>query len=59
MKTFLTTLKGKIIAGAGTLVVAGAIAAAVIISNSGFRTIVVNAFNGITTIVNGSKTSEA
>ena len=59
MKTFLTTLKGKIIAGVSTAVVVGGIAAAVIIANSGFRTIVVNAFNGVTTIVNGSKTSEA
>lgn len=59
MKTFLTTLKGKIIAGVATIVVAGAVVAAVIISNSGFRTIVVNAFNGVTTIVNGTKSSEA
>ena len=59
MKTFLTTLKGKIIAGVSTAVVVGGIVAAVVIANSGFRTIVVNAFNGVTTIVNGSKTSEA
>lgn len=59
MKAFLTTVKGKVIAGVSTVVIVGAIVAAVIILNSGYRTIAVEALNGITKIINNGKTSEA
>ncbi|MCQ2518954.1 MAG: FecR family protein [Lachnospiraceae bacterium] len=59
MKTFLTTVKGKIMAGVGTVVVIGAIVTLIVVLNSGYRTIAVHELNGLTTIVNGSKTGEA
>lgn len=59
MKTFLTTLKGKIIAGAVTLLVVAAVVVTAIIMNSGYRTIVVDELNGITNIINNNKSSEA
>ncbi|MDO4965396.1 MAG: FecR family protein [Lachnospiraceae bacterium] len=59
MKTFLTTAKGKIIAGVGTAAVVAAGVIAAIVLNSGYRTIVVNELNGTTNIVNETKESEA
>lgn len=59
MKTFLTSLKGKLIVGLSTLGVVGAVVAAAIIINSGYRTIVVDGSNGSTEIVNGSNVNEA
>ena len=53
MKAFLSTLKGKIIAGvAGAVVIGTGIILAVVILNSGHRTIAVNETNGQTIITN-------
>lgn len=59
MKTFLTSLKGKIIAGASTAAVTVGVIVAAVVLNSGYRTIVVDELNGITNILNNSKLSEA
>lgn len=59
MKTFLTTLKGKLIAGVSTLGAVGAIVAAVVIINSGYRTIVVDELSGTTVIKNSAGESNA
>jgi len=59
MKSFLTTLKGKIIAGVATAGVVGAVVAAVLILNSGYRTIVVDGLNGLIQVANNSKITEA
>ena len=59
MKTFLTTMKGKIIAGIATVGVVGAVAVAVAVMNSGYRTIAVEELNGITQILNQGGTSDA
>ena len=59
MREFLTTLKGKVIAGIVTVCVVAAVAVGIIITNSGYRTIVVDELNGITNIINNSKNSEA
>lgn len=55
MKTFLTTVKGKIIAAAITAAVFSSVITAVILVNLGYRTIAVKALNGITQILNGDK----
>lgn len=57
MKDFLTSTKGKIIAGCGTLAVIAAIV--VIALSGGYRTIVVQDLNGVTSIINNGKSSEA
>ncbi|MGN0412718.1 MAG: hypothetical protein ACI4FV_06735, partial [Lachnospiraceae bacterium] len=59
MKTFLTTMKGKIIAGIATVGVIGAVAVTVAVMNSGYRTIAVEELNGITQILNQGGTSDA
>ena len=59
MKTFLTTMKGKIIAGIATVAVIGAVAAVVVVMNSGYRTIAVEELNGITRILNQGGTNDA
>lgn len=59
MKTFLTTMKGKIIAGIATVAVIGAVVAVVVVMNSGYRTIAVEELNGITRILNQGGTSDA
>lgn len=59
MKTFLTTMKGKIIAGIATVGVVGAVAVTVAVMNSGYRTIAVEELNGITQILNQGGTSDA
>lgn len=59
MREFLTTLKGKVIAGIVTVCVVAAVVVGIIITNSGYRTIVVDELNGITNIINNSKNSEA
>lgn len=59
MKTFFKSTKGKIIAGASGAAVVGAIITIVIILNSGFRTILVQAFNGAVTVTNEANTLNA
>lgn len=59
MKTFLTSVKGKIIAGALTAAVVAVGVVAIVLINSGYRTIVVDELNGTTNIVNNTKESEA
>lgn len=60
MKTFLATLKGKLIfAGLGLLLVAGGIVAAVVFSGSeDYRSIKVDELNGQTVITNGKDTAQ-
>lgn len=59
MKNFLTTIKGKVIAGVVTLAVVGAVIVAILVMNRGYRTIAVEVANGITKIVNAGNSSEA
>lgn len=59
MKSFLTSTKGKIIAGIGTIVVIGIVIAIILGSNRGYRTIAVEELNGTTTVTNSSGTSNA
>ena len=59
MKDFLTTKKGKMIAGIGTLAVVAAVVAAVILLNLGYRTIAVKALTGSTTVQNGGTDTQA
>jgi len=59
MKAFFQSLKGKIITASVSVGVVAAVTAILIIANSGIRSIVVNALNGVTTVVNGSNTNEA
>lgn len=59
MKSFLTTTKGKAIAGIGTLAVIGIIVAIILLANSGYRTIAVEELNGTTTVTNSGVSSDA
>ncbi|MCQ2499535.1 MAG: FecR family protein [Lachnospiraceae bacterium] len=59
MKTFLSTMKGRIIAGVVTLGVIGAVIVAVIMMNSGYRTIAVEDLNNTTTVVNSGNSTAA
>lgn len=59
MKSFLTTTKGKVIAGILTVAVVAAVIVAVIFMNSGYRTIAVEALNGTTSVTNSGSTSDA
>jgi len=59
MKTFLTTTKGKIIAGLVTVAVIAAVVIAIIAMNSGYRTIAVERVNGTTTVTNNGTKQEA
>ena len=59
MKTFLTTLKGKIVAGAVTAAIIGVIVIAVLIISRGYRTIAVESLNGKTVIINNQSSVEA
>lgn len=59
MKSFLTTTKGKAVAGIATVAVIGAIVAIVLSMNSGYRTIAVEELNGTTKVTNSGKTSDA
>lgn len=59
MKTFLTTMKGKVIAGASTACVVGAVIVAAILINSGYRTILVDQLTGITRVENGGSIKDA
>ncbi len=59
MKTFLSTVKGKIIAGAVTLAVIAAAVVVIVLLNTGYRTISVDDLTGVTTITAGGSVSEA
>jgi len=59
MKSFLTTTKGKIIAGIGTAAVVAVVVVAIIMANSGYRTIAVEELNGTTSVTNNGSTSDA
>ena len=59
MKTFLTSVKGKIIAGSATAVTIGAVIVAALVITSGYRTIAVEALTGVTSIINAGKTQDA
>lgn len=59
MKTFLTTMKGKIIAGVATLGVIGTVVVVILVLNSGYRTIAVEQLNGITQVINAGAVTDA
>ena len=59
MKNILSTKKGKIISGSVTGAVVAGIIAVFFLMNRGYRTISVEALNGLTSIVNDNKTTEA
>lgn len=59
MKNFLTSTKGKIIAGAATLVVIAAAVITVILLNRGYRNIRVVDLSGTTKVSSGASVSEA
>lgn len=59
MKDFLTSTKGKLIAGLITVAVVVGVALAILMSNRGYRLIIVNELTGITKVSNGSKENEA
>ncbi len=59
MKTFLSTVKGKVIAGAITLAVIAAAVVTIVLLNTGYRTISVDDLTGVTTITAGKSVSEA
>ncbi len=59
MKNFLSTVKGKIIAGAVTLAVIAAAVVVIVLLNTGYRTISVDDLTGVTKITAGKSVSEA
>ncbi len=59
MKKFLSTTKGKIIAGAVTFVVIAAAIVLIVLLNTGYRSIQVADLNGTTKITSGLMVSEA
>ncbi len=59
MKKFLSTVKGKVIAGAVTLAVIAAAVFTIVLLNIGYRTISVDDLTGVTTITAGESVSEA
>lgn len=59
MKGFLTTTKGKVVAGIITIVVVGAIIVGFMLNNSGYRTIAVEDLNGTTTVENNGSKADA
>ncbi|MDO4489189.1 MAG: FecR domain-containing protein, partial [Eubacteriales bacterium] len=59
MKAFLTTLKGKIIAAVATVAVVGGVTTAVVLSNSGYRTIAVKQLTGVTHVANNGSVVDA
>lgn len=59
MKTFLTSAKGKVVAGVVTVAVIGAVIAGLLFSNRGYRTIAVEELNGTTTIINNNVSTVA
>ncbi len=59
MKNFLSTVKGKVIAGAVTLAVIAAAIIVIVLLNTGYRTISVDDLTGVTTITAGKSVSEA
>lgn len=59
MKSFLSTVKGKIIAGAATLAIIAAAIVVIVLLNTGYRTIRAEDLNGTTTITAGGSVSKA
>ena len=59
MKSFLTTAKGKAIAGIVTLAVIAVVAIVAVISSRGYRTIAIEELNGTTRVSNNSTTEDA
>ncbi len=59
MKNFLSTVKGKVIAGAITFAVIAAAVVVIVLLNTGYRTISVDDLTGVTKITAGKSVSEA
>lgn len=59
MKNFLSSTKGKIIAGAATLVVIAAVIVTVILLNTGYRNIRVEDLNGTSKVTSGVSVNDA
>lgn len=59
MKSFLTSTKGKIVAGIGTVGVIAIVIAVILGSNRGYRTIAVEELNGATIVTNSKGANNA
>ncbi len=59
MKEFMTSVKGKIVAGVVTVAVVAAVIVAVLMSNRGYRVIIVNELTGTSKVTNGTGESDA